>query len=52
MKIYDSMSIFERLIVNAKVSSGAWKIYRMNFILRDGKPILMSDFEAILKLKK
>ena len=52
MKNYDSMSQFERLIINAKVSSGAWKVYRMDFILRDGEPILINDFEAIVKRKK
>jgi hypothetical protein len=33
---------YQRLIVEAKLSCGAWKPYRMNYILSDGKPILKS----------
>ena len=39
MKDVDTMTQFQRLIVDAKISCGAWKPYRQDYILRDGKPI-------------
>lgn len=40
MMDYDSMNKFQRLVVDAKLAIGVWKVYRMDFFLTDqGKPI-------------
>jgi hypothetical protein len=52
MKDYDSMKKFPRLIIEAKLSSGVWKAYRQDFILRDGNPIIKDTLDFLKEQKR
>jgi hypothetical protein len=45
----ESLTPYQRLIIEAKISAGVWKPYRNNYILCDGKPLLKSKIGFMKK---